>query len=78
MVAMKKRVSKTVFKANALQFLSEVEATGEPIIVTSRGRPVVELRRYESPRAILKGSVLFYERPFDPVGEDDWEALKDT
>lgn len=26
---------------------------------------------------ILRGSVLYYERPFDPVGEDDWEALSE-
>jgi hypothetical protein len=24
----------------------------------------------------LQGSVIRYERPADPVGEDDWEALK--
>ncbi|GEM_PF-3221611 len=33
-------------------------------------------RAVEEARARLKGSVLLYIDPFEPVGLDDWEALK--
>jgi prevent-host-death family protein len=80
---MNKHVSKSTFKARALELLREVEQTGVTLVVTDHGKPVVEVRPVATekkldPLAILKGSVLFYDRPFDPVGEDDWEALKDT
>ncbi len=39
-------VSKSVFKAQALQFLGEVELTGEPIAITDRGRPALRLLPY--------------------------------
>ena len=80
---MNKHVSKSVFKAQALELLREVERTGETLVVTDRGRPVVEVRpaaqeKKRDPRDILRGSVLYYERPTDPVGEEDWEALRDS
>ena len=28
------------------------------------------------PRAALRGTVLRYDRPTEPVGGEDWEALK--
>lgn len=72
------RVSKAQFKAKALEFLRRVEETGERIIVTDRGRPTVELRPYQElkqdPLALLKGSVLTYNDPMRPVGENDWET----
>jgi prevent-host-death family protein len=79
---MNKHVSKSVFKARALELLREVEQSGEPLIVTDHGKPVVEVRSLaqekSDPRDILRGSVLFYDRPTDPVGEEDWEALGET
>ncbi|MBZ0228433.1 MAG: type II toxin-antitoxin system prevent-host-death family antitoxin [Bauldia sp.] len=79
---MNKHVSKSVFKARALELLREVERTGEPLVVTDRGKPVVEVRpvapQSRDPRELLRGSVLFYDRPTDPVGEEDWEALSET
>ena len=56
--------------------------TGRPLVVTNRGRPVLEVRpvaeKRVDPRELLRGSVLYYERPFDPVGEEDWEALGES
>lgn len=73
------RVSKSEFKAKALEYFRKVEATGEPIIITDHGRPSLELRKVaedqRDPFEILRGSVLSYDRPFDPVDEDEWEAL---
>jgi prevent-host-death family protein len=80
--AVNKRVSKSEFKARALALLREVQETGESLIVTDRGKPVVEVRpvprEKKDPRELLRGSVLYYERPTDPVGEEDWEALSET
>jgi PHD/YefM family antitoxin component YafN of YafNO toxin-antitoxin module len=75
-----KRVSKSEFKAKALEYFRLVESTGEPMIVTDHGKPVLEVRRYESASLTaleeLRGSVLFCEDPFEPIGEDDWEAYR--
>lgn len=72
-------VSKGEFKAKALEYFRQVERTGEAVIVTDHGRPVVEIRPYHAserdPLSVLKGSVLQYRDPTRPVGEDDWEAV---
>lgn len=72
-------VSKSRFKAKALEVLRQVEATGEVVIVTDNGRPTVEVRRYKadkrSPMERLRGSVIEFTDPFEPVGDNDWEAL---
>jgi antitoxin (DNA-binding transcriptional repressor) of toxin-antitoxin stability system len=72
------RVSKSKFKAKALELFRQVETSGEMIVITDHGEPTLEVRKYQTPRrdplAVLKGSVLRYERPTDPIGEDDWEA----
>ena len=77
--SMDQHVSKSVFKARALEFLREVERSGKSLVVTDNGRPVVELRAFRSissePLDELRGSLLSYDRPFDPVAEDDWAAL---
>jgi hypothetical protein len=78
---MNKRVSKSKFKSKALELMREVEESGRPLIVTDRGEPAVEVRKINAairdPLEELRGSVLFYEGPFDPVGEEDWEALSE-
>jgi len=72
-------VSKTEFKAKALEILRRVEASGDAIIITNKGRPAVEVRRYRtdqrSPLDRLRGSVVELSDPFAPVGEEEWEAL---
>ena len=71
--------SKAAFKARALEILRRVQETGEPVLITDRGRPVVRLEPYfgddDAVLASLRGSVLAYDRPTEPVGEDTWEAL---
>lgn len=74
------RVSKSQFKAKALELFREIEATGEPLIVTDHGEPKLEIRRIDhkhpNPLDLLKGSVLRYDDPLEPVGAEGWEALK--
>lgn len=78
-ISMETQVSKSKFKAHALELLRHVETTGEALIVTDHGAPAVIVRKYTGPandvRATLKGSVLRYDTPFAPVADDDWEAL---
>ncbi|MFP4147287.1 MAG: type II toxin-antitoxin system Phd/YefM family antitoxin [Halorhodospira sp.] len=73
-------VSKSAFKARALEYFREIEASGGTIIVTDKGRPVIEVRRYRSddrpPLERLQGSVVELSEPFEPVAQDDWEALR--
>ncbi|WP_439537870.1 type II toxin-antitoxin system Phd/YefM family antitoxin [Methyloversatilis sp.] len=77
---MSTEVSKSQFKARALEYFRDVERSGEPLIVTDRGEPRLEVRRFtpqdRSPLDILRGSVLRYDRPTEPVGEDDWDAAR--
>ncbi|MCK0745505.1 type II toxin-antitoxin system Phd/YefM family antitoxin [Chromohalobacter nigrandesensis] len=73
-------VPKSQFKARALEFFRQVEASGDAVIVTDKGRPTIEVRRYKadkrSPLERLRGSVIELTDPFEPVGEDDWETLR--
>jgi antitoxin (DNA-binding transcriptional repressor) of toxin-antitoxin stability system len=74
----KKKISKSVFKARALEFCREVETSGESLILTDRGRPVLEVRAYHDndidPLETLRKSVIRYDRPTDPIADDEWEA----
>lgn len=73
-------VSKSRFKAHALELFRQVERTGKPIIITDRGTPVLKLSPYEEdPRAalrVLRETVVKYNAPTEPVGLEDWESLK--
>ena len=77
---MQTEVSKSQFKAKALEFFRQVEASGEPVVVTDHGQPRLQIRRYTpntpNPLEILQGSVLRYENPSAPVAEDDWDAVQ--
>jgi PHD/YefM family antitoxin component YafN of YafNO toxin-antitoxin module len=77
---MANEVSKSEFKARALELFREIEAGGEAVIVTDHGRPVIEVRRYralgDDPLTLLRGSVQEYREPLAPVGEADWENAR--
>lgn len=75
---MTEHVSKSQFKARALEFFRRVETTGEPVVIMDHGQPKLELRRYSVPKRnpleALRGTVLRYDAPMEPVGDDDWET----
>jgi prevent-host-death family protein len=77
---MGKTVSKSRFKAKALEYFREVERTGQDIVITDKGRPVLRVSTFvDDPEQLLRslrGSVLQFEDPTDPVGLGDWEALR--
>jgi prevent-host-death family protein len=70
-------VSAATFKATCLELMDRVRETGEEFIVTKHGRPVAKLVPYHADERAgllgsMRGTVLKYERPFDPVaGEYD-------
>lgn len=73
-------VSKSKFEAKALEYFRRVEATGKAIVITDKGQPVLKIVPYSeakaNPRARLRGSVLRYVRPTEPVGTANWESPK--
>ena len=72
-------ISKSMFKPRALQYFREIERTGKGVIITDRGKPVLKIVPYsedaEETLRDLRNSVIKYEKPFDPVGIDEWESL---
>ncbi|VAW77389.1 hypothetical protein MNBD_GAMMA13-494 [hydrothermal vent metagenome] len=74
------QISKSQFKPKALEVMRKIEQTGEPVIITDHGRPTLELKVYtpteSDPLEQLKGSVVEYKNPTQPVVEDDWEAAR--
>lgn len=75
-----KTLSKSQFKPEALKYFRQVEETGLELVITDRGRPVAKIVPYEqAPEKLLRafrGSVLRYDDPTEPVGVEDWEALR--
>lgn len=73
-------VAKSKTKAHFSELSRQVERTGQELIITDRGKPVLKLVPYtpeaaeklESPR----GTVVRYDNPTDPVAVEDWEALR--
>ena len=74
---MEDTISKSEFKAHALEVLRDIEKNGKPRIITDRGKPKLEIRKLRKtetpPLELLKGSVLKFEDPTLPVAEDDWD-----
>ena len=77
---MQLEISKSEFKARALELFRQIESSGEPLVVTDHGRPVLEVRPYRAPNAdpldLLRGTVTRYENPTEPVAPEDWESIK--
>lgn len=77
---MTQTVSKSAFKPHALKYFRQIEKSGEELIITDRAKPVLKIVRFEEkPQVVLRelrGSVKYYNDPFAPVGQDDWELLK--
>lgn len=74
---METHVSKGVFKAKALEIMRGVEETGDEVVITNHGKPCLVVKPFKgesNPLQQLKGSVISYENPTDPVaGDDEWE-----
>ena len=69
------------FKAQALQTIREVTATKQPVVITKRGKPVVEVVPYqdttETPQpGQLADFLIFEEDIVSPLGSALWEACQ--
>jgi prevent-host-death family protein len=58
MVMNARQINAARFKAECLALLDDVAATGQPIIVTKRGKPVAQVVPVEEPPS-LRGSVTY-------------------
>jgi len=78
-VSMPRTMSAAEFKTKCLQAMEQVAATGEPIIVTKRGKPVVQLapvaKKPKSLRGFLRGSVKSGKDIISPIGVT-WDASR--
>jgi antitoxin (DNA-binding transcriptional repressor) of toxin-antitoxin stability system len=72
-------VSKSRFKPRALEYFRKIQETGEELILTDHGKPVLRISAYKAdPAAALKSlrnSVVRFTDPLKPTGEK-WNALK--
>jgi len=71
-VHQKGHLSATEFKATCLELMDRVSETGVEYVVMKHGKPVAKLVPYTDPKrkpffGSMKGTVLKYERPFDPI-----------
>ena len=71
---------KSKIKARALEYFRQVEKTGREVVITDRGKPGLKIVPYRDPageaKRALRGSVLKYDDPTEPVGLEDWDSLK--
>jgi prevent-host-death family protein len=85
-----KTVSKGKLKAKMLEYFREVERTGEPLVVTDHGRPVLEVRPVAGKQVVTAQDVLEWygqgggpgvlpdeEELMKPMPWEDWEALRE-
>ena len=68
-------VAAAAFKTRCLELLDRVRDTGVDFIVTKHGAPVARVVPCREPRTgsifgSMKGAVLRYDRPFDPIDGD--------
>jgi prevent-host-death family protein len=70
----KRTMAAGAFKAECLAVLDRVAATGEPVIVTKRGRPVAEVVPVRTePGRPLRGSVKTHGDVVGPI-LGDWDV----
>jgi prevent-host-death family protein len=75
------RIAAAEFKATCLELMDRVRETGTEYIVTKHGTPVARLVPYKAPGrsgvfGSMKGTLLKYERPFDPI-DGDYDINRD-
>ena len=71
----------TEFKAKCNSLLRDVQSSGEPLLVTRRGQPMVRIEPLrQAPRhgrrlGLLKGRLEFHGDLVEASSTDDWEML---
>jgi antitoxin (DNA-binding transcriptional repressor) of toxin-antitoxin stability system len=78
---LKTTISKSEFKAKALEYMRWIQDHNQTVIVTDNGLPAIKIMPHQ-PKSLkddlkfFRGTLIKYIRPMDPVGVEDWEALK--
>lgn len=74
-----KTIKASEFKAKCLKIMDEVASTGEPVVITKNGVPIVEVgpakRRPKTLFGALKGSARITGDIISPI-DVEWEALR--
>jgi prevent-host-death family protein len=70
-----REVAAAEFKARCLELMDRVRETGAEYVITKHGTPVAKLVpvRERTPQPLfgsLKGTVLDYDRPLDPLDDE--------
>ena len=74
------QISKSKLKVHMLRIFREIEESGQEVIVTDRGRPVLRIQPLHQKRSVddvfgpLRGRVVYHEDPNAPT-TSEWEAL---
>jgi len=69
----------TDFKAHALQILGRIAKTKESVVITKRGKPIVEVIPFSTSKPApgkLSEALVFEKDIVSPLGEDMWDACK--
>ena len=76
-----KQMRASAFKAQCLKVMNDIQATGEPVTVTKRGKPIVKVIRVESQKDDIFGFMAGkaeivgdIESPVVPL--KDWKIFK--
>jgi prevent-host-death family protein len=77
---MTKIMKASEFKAKCLAVIDEVAASGQGVVVTKNGKPLVELvphkpKAKRSPFGILKGDLVIKGDIMSPI-DVEWDAMK--
>lgn len=69
----------TDFKAHALQILGRIAKTKESVVITKRGKPIVEVIPFSASKPApgkLSEALVFEKDIVSPLGEDMWDACE--
>jgi prevent-host-death family protein len=77
---MSKIIKASEFKAKCLALMDEVARTGESVVITKKGEPLVELVPHKSKAkkdafGILKGELVITGDIMSPI-DVEWDAMK--
>jgi prevent-host-death family protein len=74
------KVPKSIFKPKAFEYFRLVAEKRQEILITDHGRPVARISPVdeadEQELAALRGLLVKYVRPYQPIGAEDWEAAR--
>lgn len=70
------------FKATCLALLDRVQKTGQPLLITKRGKPIAQVIPPEPERppeedtfGCMAGTFEIVDDIVEPLGADDWEVF---